>query len=245
VLRVQRYRICLVLYGGVGLSVVAAAILRLSVAHQQVRMDISAGGIRAAAGIVAFWTIAGLRMAFVSPGNRPGSWVFRIVHGRPPRFFAAIKLLLTAKICVLLWGLIVTFGACLAFRTICPPELLAGPATASQLLVAAGMCLLLTDILFLNVTIVAFTGERERKQSNLAISGFKYFAFVPVAAWVPLVSEPWIETSLRHFILAAAAIAVTHLALRRWHRAIIREHCNIPGLEEDEEEFPLKLGLRY
>jgi hypothetical protein len=116
-----------------------------------------------------------------------------------------------------------------------------------RVLVAAGMCLLLTDIMFLNVKIVAFTGERAREQSrpNLATSVLKYLAFVPAVAWVPLFSESWIEISAQHFILAAAAIVVTHLALRSRHRAIVREHCNMPGLEEDEKEFPLKLGLRY
>jgi hypothetical protein len=64
-------------------------------------------------------------------------------------------------------------------------------------------------------------------------------------AWVPLISESWIELSEQHFILVAAAIAATHLALRSRHRAIIREHCNLPGLEGDEEEFPMKLGLRF
>jgi hypothetical protein len=54
VLRVPRYRIYLVLYGGVGLSVVAASLLRFSAAHEQVRMGISEYGIRAALGIVAF-----------------------------------------------------------------------------------------------------------------------------------------------------------------------------------------------
>ena len=244
-LRVQRYRIYLVLYGGVGVSVVAASILRLSVVHQQVRMGISSDGIRAAIGIVAFWLISGLRMAFVSNGNEQGSWVFRIVHGRPPQFNAATEQLRAAQIWVLLWALIVTCGACLAFRVFAPAELLTLPATASQLLVAAGMCLLLTDILFLNVKIVAFSGERAREQSNFAIGVLKYFAFVPAVAWVPLISESWIEVSEQHFILAAGSIAITHLALRSRHRAIVREYCNTPSLEEGEEEFFLRLGLHY
>jgi hypothetical protein len=45
-------------------------------------------------------------------------------------------------------------------------------------------------------------------------------------------------------LLVAAAIAVTLLALSGLHRAIIREHCNMSGLEEDEEEFQMRLGLR-
>ena len=40
-MRVQRYRIYLVLYGGVGLSIVIATILRLAVVHRQTRVEIS------------------------------------------------------------------------------------------------------------------------------------------------------------------------------------------------------------
>ena len=244
-LRVQRYRIYLVMYGGVGLSVVVATILRLTVVHNQVRMEISADGIRAATAIVAFWTIAGLRMAFVSPGNQQGSWIFRIVHGRPPHFFTAMEQLLAAKVWVLLWGAIVTFGALIAFRAVAPPELLTWPATLSQLLIAAAMCLLLTDVFFLNVKIVAFTGEPAREQSNLAITVLKYAALVPAVAWVPLVFEPWIETGVSHFVIAVAAIGAVHMALRYRHRKIILEHCSSFHLEDDEEEFPMRLGLRY
>ncbi len=60
----------------VGVSVVAASILRLSVVHQQVRIEVSPDGIRAATGIVAFWMISGLRMAFVSPGNQQETGFF-------------------------------------------------------------------------------------------------------------------------------------------------------------------------
>jgi hypothetical protein len=243
--RVQRYRIYLVLYGGVGLSVVVASVLRLTVLQGQVRMEISADGVRATIGIVSFWIIAGLRMAFVSPGNQQGSWVFRIVHGRPPHLTAAMNQFLAAKLWVLLWASIITFGACLAFHAIAPTELRAWPATASMLLIAAGMCLLLTDLLFINVKIVAFTGEAAREQPNLAMTVLKYFTFFPIVVWLPVVSEPWIEASVPHFVLAAAAIAAAHLTLRRIHLKIIQEHCNQPALEDDEEDFPMKLGLRY
>jgi hypothetical protein len=57
--------------------------------------------------------------------------------------------------------------------------------------------------------------------------------------------ELQIEIDAKHFILAAAAIVLTHLALCNRHRAIVREHGNAPRLEEDEEEVPLKLGLCY
>jgi len=243
VMRVQRYRIYLVLYGGVGLSIVIATILRLTVVRGQVRMEISPDGMRAAIGVVAFWTIVGLRTAFVSPGNQQGSWVFRIVHGRPAHLKPAMQQLLAAKLWAFLVAAAVTFAACLGFRAIAPPELLTWPAMASESLIAVGMCLLLTDLFFLNVKIVAFTGQPAREQSNLALTVFKFFYFIPFAAWLPVVSEPWIEKGIAHFAVAAAVIAAVHMALRRQHRDIIRIHCNLPELEDDEEEFPMKLGL--
>ncbi len=245
VLRVPRYRIYLVLYGGVGLSLVATAILRFEVVHETVRIAISADGIRAALGIVAFWVIAGMRMAFVSSGNRQGNWAFRIVHGRPPNFLLAVEQLRAAKVWVFLWALALTLGAGTALRVISPPQLLTWPATASQILVVFAMCLLLTDALFLNVTTVAFTGEPTRGQSNLALTVLKYYTAFPVVAMFPIVAESWVEKSLRHMVIAAFIAAVAHLALRHRHRSIVRQHCNLPALEDGEEDFPMKLGLRY
>ena len=244
-LRVQRYRIYLVLYGGVGLSVVVASVLRLSVEHDQVRLEISADGVRAAIAIISFWTIAGLRMAFVSPGNRQGNWAFRIVHGRPPSLNTALDQLRAAQLWVVLWAMVITYGACLVLRVFAPPELRTWPATASIALIAGGLCLLLTEILFINVSIVAFTGEPAKEQSNLAMTLLKYFTFLPIIVSIPVISEPWIEASAVHFALAAAAITAAHFALRKVHTRIIKERCEMPSLEDGEEDFPMKLGLRY
>jgi hypothetical protein len=243
-LRVQRYCIYLVLYGGVGLSIVVATILRLTVVHRQVSTEISPDGIRAAIGIVSFWTIAGLRAAFVSPGNQEGSWVFRIVHGRPPHFAAMSELLSAAKVWVLLWGLIITFGACLVFRAFAPSELRAWSATGSQFLIATGMCLLLTDIFFLNVTVVAFTGEQPRKLSSLAAVVLRYFAFIPVVTWLPLVSEPWVEKSIQHFAFAVTVIIAGHLILQIRHRKVMQEQCSMLDLERYEDEILMSLNLQ-
>ncbi len=67
---------------------------------------------------------------------------------------------------------------------------------------------------------------------------------LPIVVWILLATEPWIESSPPHFPLAAAA-AVAHSAARFLHHRAAREHCNMPGLEDDEDDFPMKLGLRY
>jgi hypothetical protein len=243
-LRVPRYRIYLVLYGGVGLSIVAASVLRFSIQGQHLRMGVSADGIRVAIGIVPFWVIAGLRTAFVSSGNRQGNWALRIVHGQPPQFEAAIEQLVAAKLWVALCAGIVTLLVFGLLRPIAPTELLGWQATGAQLLVAGGLSLLLTDAFFLNVTAVPFTGGR-REESNLAFSVLKYYTCFPVLMTVSVVSQFWIEQSGRNFGIALGVIVVAHLWLRKRHRDIVRLHSEQIELEDDEEEFPVRLGLRY
>ncbi|HUV69780.1 MAG TPA: hypothetical protein VMW15_08985 [Terracidiphilus sp.] len=245
ILRVPRYRIYLALYAGMGLAIVASVILRFSVVHETVHIAISADGLRSALGIVAFWVVAGMRMAFVSSGNQQGSWIFRFVHGRPPHFLPALQQLQAAKIWVLLSTSAITLVTGLALRAIAPPSLRTWPATAAQILVAGAMCLLLTDIFFLKVTTVAFTGEPTRGQPNLAFTVLKYYAVFPLPAVLPIAAEPWVQMSPRHMLVAALVIAAAHLALEIRHRSIVRQHCNLPGLEDGEEDFPMKLGLRY
>lgn len=245
VLRVPRYRIYLVMYGGVGLSVVTTAILRFNVVHDSVRVGISADGLRSALGIVVFWVIAGMRMAFVSSGNQQGSWIFRIVHGRPPHLQPALDQFQAAKTWVFLWAGVITGATYLALRLISPAELLTVPATIAQAIVIGGMCLLLTDLFFLTVTTIAFTGEPVREQPSLAFTVLKYYTVFPIPAILPVALEPWVEQSMKHMIVAVCLIAATHLLLRQRHRSIVRQHCNLPALEDGEDDFPMKLGLRY
>jgi hypothetical protein len=153
--------------------------------------------------------------------------------------------LLAAKVWVMLCAAVVTMGAVAAFRWVAPAELLSGPATAAQLLVAAGMCVLLTDAFFLNVTMVAFTGEPAREQPNLAFTMLGYFTFFPLVTALSIASEYWIEGSAQHFGIAAISIVVVHLWFRKRHRDVVRLHSSQLELEEGEEDFPLKLGLRY
>jgi len=243
-LRVPRYRIYLVLYGGVGLSIVTASVLRFSMRGQNLQVGVSADGIRVAVGIVAFWVIAGLRTTLVSSGNRQGSWALWIVHGRPPQFKAAVEQLVAAKGWVALCAAVVTLIALGLLRLIAPTELLGWRATCAQLLVAGGICLLLTDAFFLNVTVVPFTGGR-REESNLAFAVLKYYTCFPVLMAASVASQYWVEQSGRNFGIAAMVIVVVHLWLRKRHREMVRVHSEQIELEDDDEEFPIRLGLRY
>ncbi|MHB8303747.1 MAG: hypothetical protein ACYDC6_13045 [Acidobacteriaceae bacterium] len=241
-LRVQRYRIYLIMYGGVGLSLVTASILRLDVVQKHLLVDISPEGLRAAIPITAFWTIAGLRMAFVSPGNQRGNWIFRIIHSKP-----TLDHLAAARIWVSTSGMVVTLGTVAALHAISPLQLHGWRTITGQVIVAVGLCLLLTDAFFLNVKTIPFTGIRVSSTINLAFLLIPYIGIFPPLVLLTLGGEPWIEASIVHMVTTAFVIAAAHLGMQWAHRKIVTYHTSLLDLniDEDEEEFPLKLGLRY
>ena len=243
--RVPRYRIYLVLYGGVGLSILVAAVLRFTARSGRLQAEVSADGIRAAIGIVAFWVVAGLRTTFGSPGNRQGGWIWRFLHGGPPQFEITFEKLLAAKVWVYLFSAALTMAAVAVFRAIAPPELLGLQSTIAQLLVAAGMCLLFADVGFLHVVTEPFTGGTLQAEDNLAFTLLRFFTFFPLIVWLSVVSERWIEIGWLHVEAAITVIVVAHLWLRRKYMDVVRIHCSQIELEEGEEDFPMKLGLRY
>ena len=244
-MRVQRYRIYLVLYGGVGLSVIVSSILRLSVEHGQVRMRNlrrrRPSGYshrrfldhrRVAHGLRLPWEPAGQLGVLHRPWEAGGPRYSPGANARRTSLGAAV-------------GNLISLGACLASRALAPAELRNWAATASLTLIAVGMCLVLSDAFFMNVRVIAFTGDTAREQPNLALTVLKYFTLFPIVVWIPVVLEPWIAAGILHFGMAALAVAAAHIGFQGIHRRILQEHCAMPGLEEDEEDFPMKLGLRY
>jgi hypothetical protein len=244
-LRVPRYRIYLVLYCGAGFSLLVASILRFTIHRGTIRAEFSADGIRVATGIVAFWVIAGLRSTFVSPGNRQSAWIFRSVHGNPPRFEDALEKLDAASGWVLLCGGLITLTATALLQWIAPGEMRNANVFAAQLVAGAGIVLLLTDAFFLNVTVVPFTGENAGEEHNLAFTVLRYFTFFPLVTWFALVSEKWIEAGGARLGMALAGIALAHLWLRKRRRGVVRLYTDQLPVEEGEDDFPMRLGLRY
>jgi hypothetical protein len=243
-LRVPRYRIYLVLYGGVGLSVIIASILRFSIVRNQVHVMTSSEGMRASIGIVAFWAIAGLRITFLSPGNQQGRWVFHFVQGNPALFPTELERLKAARIWVFLFVSVLTGMVCLVDLAIASTELLTWHALTAQVLVGTGMCLLLTQLFFLDVTTLAFTGDQTSESPSLAITIAKCLTFLPIVVWLSIVTVPWIEQSVWHYIAVPVGVAGALCLIELRHRAIVREHCMLFDPDNRENLFLLQLDLR-
>ena len=239
-LRTQRHRVYLAMYGGLGLALLAACAVLLKLGHGHLSFALSPDGLRAAVPIAAFWTIAGLRTAFLSPTDKRGSWVFRVILGRP-----GAAQLETTTLWILPCALVLTLGLVVLTGLVGPPELLGWRSTMSQVLVAVGMCLLLTDALFLKVTSLPFTGEARAPATNLAFILLQYFGFFPPLVLLTVGLEPWLEASVWHVVITVGIIVAAHIAMRRLHRKNAEYYANLIDLDDYEEEFPQRLGLRY
>jgi hypothetical protein len=239
-LRTQRHRVYMAMYGGLGLALLGACVLLLKLSHGHLGFALSPDGLRAAVPIAAFWTIAGLRTAFLSPTDRRGGWIFRVILGRPTsaQLGTTVRWILP---CVL--GL--TLGMVALISRVAPPELRGWNSLVCQVLIAVGLCLLLTDALFLKVRTIPFTGEARASATNLAFILLQYFGLFPPLILISVGLEPWLEASAWHVVGMVAVIGAVHLALLRIHSKDAEYHANLIDLDEDEEEFPQRLGLRY
>lgn len=249
ILRVPRYRIYLVLYCGVGFSLVVASILRLQVHAGRLHAAFSADGIRLAIGIIAFWIVAGLRSTFASPGNQQGGWIFRAIHGKPPEYGAARHELQAATLWAFVAAAAVTLAAIGAFQWIAPEELRTWPSLVAQVLTGLGLCLVLTDAFFLNVMSIPFTGQSAGQSSAqgdaLALTVLRFYTFFPLVIGLAVFCERQMEGGGARLGAVVAAMATAHLWLRKRHRDVVRIECAQIAAEEGEEDFPLRLGLRY
>lgn len=237
-LRKQRHRVYLAMYGGLGLALIAAGVVLLIPGDGQFRFGVAREGLRAAVPIVAFWTVAGLRAAFVSPAETRVHWIFRAIQGRPGMEESA-----ATRTWVMLWALVLTLGTVAMTHAVAPPELRSAHAVAVQILVAAGLCVLLTDAFLLNVKRIPFTGARP-SNTNLAFVLVQYFGLFPPFVLAMLRLESWMEASALHYGVAVIVVVAAHLRMMTVHRRLVAYSMEF-GLEDDEEEFPQRLGLRY
>ena len=238
--RTPRHRIYLAMYGGLGLALVTACALMLKLGHGRVELAFSTTGLRAAVPIVAFWTVAGLRAAFLGPADRRVNWLFRIIHGKPGWEESA-----ATRMWVLLTSLALTLGAVALIHTVAPSELREAKSLGIQVFTAASLCVLLTDAFFLTVKTVPFTGTRSPASMNLAYVLIQYFGLFPPLVLITLSLEDWIAASAAHWIAAVAVVAGAHLEMMRRHKRILWDSVALLEVDEDEEEFPQRLGLRY
>ena len=197
--RSQRHRLYLAMYAGIGIALACVWIVVFRVEGGHIRIAISSSGVRLAVPALAFWIVAGLCTSLLSPADPAGSWVFRLIHGK-----ASSDHLTATKLWVLLWAIAMTLGAVAILQIISYPELRAPRELVAQVLVAAGICLLLTDAFLLHTATIPFTEARVPHNTDLAFILLRYIVFFPVLVVATVNYEWWIEASADHLIVTSA-----------------------------------------
>ena len=237
-LRTRRHCVYLAMYGGVGITLMIASAIVIKPGNGHVGFGVTEYGLRAAIPMLAFWTVAGLRMALVSPVDQRGGWIFGIIHGRP-----RLDHLVATKMWVFLWASILTLAAVAGAHLIGPAALREWRATVVQIVVAVGLCLLLTDAFFAKVMVVPFTKGQSGGQRNLALLVIPYLVYFPLLVMQTVDLEGWMEKSGRHLVYAVGFVAIVHAGMRWRHRRIVNEQARRVELEDVEIVYQ-GLGLR-
>ncbi len=231
--RSQRHRLYLAMYAGIGIALASVWIVAFRVEGGHIKIAISSSGVRLAVPALAFWIVAGLSTSLLSPADPAGSWVFRLIHGKAsPEHLAATKLW------VLLWAIALTLGAVAVLQLISYPELRAPRVLVTQVLLAAGICLLLTDAFLLQTATIPFTEARVPHNTDLGFILLRYIVFFPVLVVATVNYEWWIEASAGHLVITILGIITAHFALRYIQWRIRRERSKSKRCAGGRRGFP-------
>jgi hypothetical protein len=237
ILRSQRQRVTLAMFGGLSIALAIAQALILTSGHGSLRPALLPAGIRSAVPIMIFFTVVGLRAVMAAPVDRRGSWLFSVVIGRPgERHLAGMGIWIT------MWALIVGCGTALLFHMLSPTGMKIPRITAGQFVVAAGLSILLSDLLLFSIRTMPFTHLHKSTVNDLPLAIVRYIVLFPIFVSTVVAKESWIEASARHLFVTVLLFALAHIMLQRTHAHFLSQ--STVDIPPNEEEFPQSLGLR-
>jgi hypothetical protein len=238
ILRSQRQRVTLAMFGGLSVALTLAQMVILRVEPGHIYLTLLPSGIRAAIPIMVFFTVVGLRSVLSAPVDRRGSWLFGVLIGRSRSDHLA-----GMSIWITLSALTLSLGTALLLQTLSPASLKIPSVAIGQLLIAVGLSFLLSDILLFSVRAIPFTHLHKGSVNDLPIAVFRYFVLFPIFVSIVVYKESWIESSTMHLCATLLVFTAVHFLLRRAHaRSLAQSTLDMPP--DETEEFPQRLGLR-
>jgi hypothetical protein len=238
ILRSQRQRVTLAMFGGLSVALTLAQMVVLRVKPGHVYPALLANGIRSAVPIMVFFTVVGLRSVLSALVDRRGSWLFGVLIGRPRS-----TILAGTSVWITLWALIIGLGTALLLHALSPVSLKIPRITLGQLLVAAGLSLLLSDVLLFSVRTIPFTHLRKGSVNDLPLAVLRFFVLFPIFVSIVLQKEAWIEASGMHLFATLLVFLAVHLLLRQARLHFLAQF-TLDTPPDETEEFPQRLGLR-
>jgi hypothetical protein len=231
--RLPRLHLYLAMYAGVGLALILSELLNFRTVDGQMQIVVPVDGVRMVITLVAFWTVMGLRTALLSPLLLKGSWLFRVIDGKPKEeslraartlVFAVGATLIVATVTIL------HFVEPIAMRTL--------PTTATELLLGFGLSLILTDLAFLPMRTIPFTTARVKTIHQLPVTIVIYLLIFPYLALKMQMMDLWDSPTPLHLLRIAINFGILHGLLMLARRRVIASEPPTP------EILYMGLGLR-
>jgi hypothetical protein len=238
ILRSQRQRVMLGMYGGLGVAIVLAVMIVFrTTTSGHVQVQLTEYGIRAAAPILCFWTVAGLTAVLGAPVDLRGAWVFRVLLGRARTIHLG-----AARLWITLAASVIGVGATLVLHFLAPASLRTPASVVAQIVVAVGSAFLLSDAFLYPVRTLPFAHLHRSATSDLPWTVVRYGIFFPFFVVKAVEWEPFLEASIFHLVGVSLLLAGVHLLVLHIHGRAL-EGTNLELFDDEEDTFPQRLGL--
>ncbi len=227
--RNSRYHVYMAIYFGAGLALALSCATQVQLHDGVARPALSPFGLHALMPLLVYWTIAGLKMAFVFPLQLDARWIFRSTGASLPQCVIAVRK--WAFSCGIAVVIVVTAAlACLGW-------------SPRQLFVQAlcGVCLsaILVEGFFFAQTSVPFSRPRHPGRTSLPLILTLYLGVLPPSIFGMILLETKLEKNFLALIAPLLLVPVLHFLLQKLRdRAVLIEE----EREGGDGEFQL-LGL--
>ena len=231
--RLPRLHLYLAMYAGVGLALILSELLNFRTVDGHMQVVVPVDGVRMVITLVAFWAVMGLRTALLSPLLLKGSWLFRVIDGKPKE-----ESLRAARTLVFAVGATLVVATVTILHFVEPIAMRTLPTTATELLLGFGLSLILTDLAFLPMRTIPFTTARVKTIHQLPVTIVIYLLVFPYLALKMQMMDLWDSPTPLHLLRIAINFGILHGLLMLARRRVIASEPPTP------EILYMGLGLR-
>jgi hypothetical protein len=206
--RLNRYHVMLAAYCGSGIALALAVSVTLNTRGTRLTMSLDPRGVHEALAILLFWTVAGLRVAFLLPEELRARWIFQMAPLSTTRVVTTIKLFVMLVCLTVIAVFMATLAVCRWSTVDILIQASFGIATA----------IILADVFFFMTDSVPFTRPSLPERSSLPLTLAVYIFGVPLLELLMVTLEHWVGISLSRLamtLLSAAAVHALFHFLRR------------------------------
>ena len=230
--RLSRYHMGLAAYAGAGLALSLTFAMGIEITGGMVHVALVRTGVQAVLPLLLFWTVAGLRAAFLLPADLGARWIFRLAGLRTQRVISTTKLFVLAACCAVIALVMMALVVC-GWR---------GSDLVLQAIYGTCCAVLLVDLFFFLEAHVPFTRPALPGRSSLPMTLALYVFGVPVLVLLMVTLERWAGNSPWRAAETCSAAAGVHI-LMHWLRVLPSHPVSEDAFLDESSEEVQTLGL--